>query len=46
MRWNRKREPRVSRVTQGLLGMLVLAGLAVLARELPAMRRYLRMSRM
>jgi hypothetical protein len=46
MRWNRERELRVSRVTHGLLGVLGLVALAVFIRELPALRRYLRMERM
>lgn len=46
MKWNRRKELAVSRVTQGLLGIIALAGLAVLLRELPAMRRYLRIARM
>ena len=43
MKWNRNHELRASR---GLLGLLALFGIFVLVRELPSMRRYLRMERM
>jgi hypothetical protein len=41
----RKSAGRV-RVTQGLLAVLGLIGVAIFIRELPALRRYLRMERM
>ncbi len=47
MRWNREKKGlRASLVTNGLLGVLAVLGLIAVFRELPAMRRYLRMERM
>jgi hypothetical protein len=46
MKWNRETELRASRVTHAVLGVVALLGLLVLIRELPALRRYLRMGRM
>jgi hypothetical protein len=43
MMWKRNHERRASR---GLLGLLAALGIFMLVRELPAMRRYLRMERM
>jgi hypothetical protein len=46
MKWTLRRERGISHATSGLLGALVVLGLIVIMRELPAMRRYLRMERM
>ncbi len=46
MKWNREAELHASRVTHGILGVIAFVGLIVLIRELPAVRRYLRMARM
>jgi hypothetical protein len=44
MKWNRRTEK--SHVSQALLALLVLGGAFLLVRELPALRRYLRIERM
>lgn len=46
MKRNHRAELRTSRFTHGLLLGLALVGAFVLLRELPALRRYLRMERM
>ena len=46
MKWNREAELGMSGLTRGMLGVMLVLGLIVFIRELPAMRRYLRMERM
>ena len=46
MRWNREKELKVSRYTHSFMGVLLLLGIVVFIREIPAIRRYLRMERM
>ncbi len=46
MKWNRRKVSGGMDVTRGLLGAVALIGIVVLLREMPAMRRYLRMARM